>query len=256
MIDWRRERDLIWIATGFLTRIPIPRSVPHSAANLNAASRYFPLIGLVVGAAGAAAYGLFAQLWPPALAVVLSMALTVRLTGAFHEDGWADSCDGFGGGWQREQVLTIMKDSRLGSYGAVGLILLLATKLFALTALHAANLVIPALLIGHAWSRLLSTTYLLDLPYVRDLDSSKVKPLATQMDRRSLIVATAWVAPLALLISPLQILLIAAVLAAWRWWFGRYMVRRIGGYTGDCLGASQQMAEVLIYLALAVGTAH
>jgi len=251
MIDWRRERNLIWLAMGFLTRVPMPPAVVYTPENLNASARYFPLIGLLVGCVGAASYAAATMLWSPAIAIVLSIAVTVFLTGAFHEDGWADSCDGFGGGWTREQVLTIMKDSRLGSYGAIGLALLLAIKLLALMQLHDSVRIIPALLLGNAWSRLLSISYLLDLPYVRDIDSSKIKPIATQMDRRAFAIAAAWVAPLIFLLPPLQWVCVALTLSLWRWWFGRYITRRIGGYTGDCLGAAQQVAEVLIYLVLA-----
>lgn len=251
MSAWRSELNLIWTAMGFLTRVPMPRTVSYTPEILNTSSRYFPLIGLFVGACGATSYAIASILWSPPLAVALSIVVTVLLTGAFHEDGWADSCDGFGGGWTREQVLTIMKDSRLGSYGAVGLLLLLGIKLLALSQFHDTASIASALLIGHAWSRLLSISYLLDLPYVRDIDSSKIKPIATQMTPRCFSIAAACVAPLIFFISPLQLLAIAVVLAIWRWWFGRYIVRRIGGYTGDCLGAAQQVAEVLIYLVLA-----
>ena len=251
MIEWRRELNLFWIATGFLTRVPMPRTVNYTPEILNTSSRYFPLVGFFVGACGAASYVIASTLWSPPLAIALSIVVTVLLTGAFHEDGWADSCDGFGGGWTREQVLTIMKDSRLGSYGAVGLLLLLAIKLLSLSQLHDAASIVSALLIGHTWSRLLSISYLLDLPYVCDIDSSKIKPIATQMEPRSFAIAAASVTPLLFFISPLQLIAIAVVLAAWRWWFGRYIVRRIGGYTGDCLGAAQQVSEVLIYLVLA-----
>lgn len=253
MPNWRRERDLFFVALAFLTRIPIPAATPHSPDYLNAASRYFPAIGLLIGAIVATVYLGSAQLWPGSLAIALSMAASIRLTGAFHEDGFADSCDGFGGGWSHDQVLTIMKDSRLGTYGAAGLGLLLTIKFLTLQAIaHPANVVI-ALLIGHTWSRLLAISHMLNLNYVRDIDSSKVKPLATQLARNDFLIAAIVALPLTLAILPLQVAVITLALIAWRWWFGRYIVRRIGGYTGDCLGASQQVAEVLIYLVLAAG---
>lgn len=250
-VDWRRERDLLLVALMFFTRIPMPRWVPFDETRLNGASRYFPLVGLLVGAVAALVYGVAVNLWSPALALVLATAATVLLTGAFHEDGFADVCDGFGGGWDREQVLSIMKDSRIGTYGTVGLGLLFGAKFFALEALDNAGLVVPALLIGHAWSRLLATSYLVDLAYVREDADSRAKPLATQLGMRQLGIAALLVAPLLLLISLWQLLWIAVALLIWRWWFGRYIKRRIGGFTGDCLGAAQQVAEVLIYLVLA-----
>jgi adenosylcobinamide-GDP ribazoletransferase len=128
---------------------------------------------------------------------------------------------------------------------------LLALKFFALQALAQPSTIVIALLIGHCGSRLLAISYMLDLSYVRDSDSSKIKPLATQLSRHDFFLSAVVVLPLLLLISPLQVLAIALTLTLWRWWFGRYVVRRIGGYTGDCLGAAQQVAEVLIYLVLA-----
>jgi adenosylcobinamide-GDP ribazoletransferase len=180
------------------------------------------------------------------------MIATIVLTGAFHEDGWADSCDGFGGGWDRDQVLAIMKDSRLGTYGALGLGLMLALKFMALYALHDVALVMPALLLGHSWSRLLAVSYLFDFSYTREADS-KVKSLARQLTPNGLRIAIVSMLPLVFLISFKQLLWVVAALLIFRWVFGRYITRRIGGYTGDCLGAAQQVAEVLVYLVLAAG---
>lgn len=250
MVDWRRERDLFYIATAFLTRIPIPAATPHSPSHLNDAARYFPLVGMLVGTVAAAVYGAAIHVWPPGLAIALSMTTTLLLTGAFHEDGLADSCDGFGGGFERGRILAIMKDSRLGTYGALGLMAVLGMKFLALQALDHIALVGVALIVGHTWSRLLAVSYLNDLEYVRDEDSSKVKPLATALNSLGLRIAAATTLPLLLLISLKQIALIAVALLLWRWYFRRYLQRRLGGYTGDCLGAAQQIAEVLIYLAL------
>jgi adenosylcobinamide-GDP ribazoletransferase len=249
-IAWRRECTLFLVALRFFTRIPVPAGVPHSGAELNAAARYFPVIGLLVGLVGALVYGIAVYLWPTGLALLLSMATTVLLTGAFHEDGFADTCDGFGGGWSREQILDIMKDSRIGTYGSIGLGLLLAIKFMALEALDNAGLVIPALLVGHTWSRLLATSYLADYQYVRDDERSKAKPLANKLSGNDLRFAVATALPLAFLVSFWQFLVVFLTLLIWRWCFGYYMTRRIGGYTGDCLGAAQQVAEVLIYLVL------
>lgn len=235
----------------FLTRIPVPRTLPYSPELLNASARYFPLVGLLVGAAASLVYLLAVFLWTPALALLLSMAATLLLTGAFHEDGLADTCDGFGGGRERSRVLAIMKDSRIGTYGTVGLGLALAIKFVALESLDSAGVVVPALLVAHAWSRLLSTSYLVDLAYARDDDSAKSKPLATQMGNPALRFAILSVVPLILLLSLWQVICVAAVLLLWRAWFGYRMKQRLGGYTGDCLGAAQQVAEILVYLVLA-----
>lgn len=249
-VEWRREWDLLRTALMFLTRLPVGRGLTFNDELLNGSARYFPLVGLLVGALAALIYGIGVLVFTPSVAVLIAMASTVLLTGAFHEDGFADVCDGFGGGWQREQVLAIMKDSRVGSYATVGLFLLLTIKFSTLEALDSAALVGPALLVGHALSRLLAVSYLIEYPYVRDAETSKIKPLATQMSGNALRFAVVSVLPLLLLISMWQALLVCVVLLLWRYGFGYYMQKRIGGYTGDCLGAAQQVAEVLIYLVL------
>jgi adenosylcobinamide-GDP ribazoletransferase len=116
----RRELEYFFGAVRFFTRLPVPAWVGHSAETLNHSARYFTLVGLIVGLHRRA--GLSCSLPSSSrstLAVLLSMATTLLVTGAFHEDGWADMVDGFGGGWTRERTLEIMKDSRIGSYGAI-----------------------------------------------------------------------------------------------------------------------------------------
>ena len=156
----RDQLELFFTALGFFTRLPVPAWVPWSSERMHHAARYFALVGWVVGGAGALGYLALAWLLPPAVAVVLSMALTIRLTGAFHEDGLADTCDGLGGGLDRDRALAIMKDSRIGSYGAIGLVLALLLKALALVNLgvDADMPVILALLAAHPLSRLAPVT--------------------------------------------------------------------------------------------------
>ena len=242
---------LFFIALQFFTRVPIPAWVGFEPDWLHQASRYFPLVGVLVGAVGAAAYAAAALVWPAPVAVVLSTAATIYLTGAFHEDGFADMCDGFGGGLTRERVLEIMKDSRIGSYGAVALVLLLGLKL-ALLSMLTPLAAIAALLLAHPLSRLAASSLIYALEYARE--NGKAKPMAQQMSKSELAIAIACVALPATLL-PLYGLLnwptvagacFAAAAAAL--WLGAKCVRRIGGYTGDCLGAVQQVSEVAIYL--------
>lgn len=237
---------LFFTALMFLTRVPIPGWVGHDPAWLNACTRYFPLVGLLVGILIAGAYTLLQLVWPAPLALLLALVFGVLLTGAFHEDGFADFCDGFGGGWEREQVLRIMKDSRLGTYGTIGLLLLMAVKFTALMALGGAAII--ALIVAHSWSRLVAVSVMRGLIYVRD-DHGKSKPLATELSARDLGVMLVYTSPLALLLGWHSLAVIVALLLL-RWVFMRYLQRRIGGYTGDCLGALQQLAEVSVYLIL------
>lgn len=248
----RTQLELFLTALAFFTRIPIPGWVAWSPQRLNHSARYFPLVGWVVGAICALCLLGLAQVLPPALSVLLSIALSLRLTGAFHEDGWADSCDGLGGGWDKMQVLDIMKDSRIGTYGAAGLFLMLAIKAAALIELarHAPSVAALALLVAHPLSRLASTSLICTLDYVREDTLSKAKPLAHTLSRNELaIAASCGLLPL-LLLSPASAGLTLIAVALITLWMARMFLRRLGGYTGDCLGAVQQVSEVTIYIVL------
>lgn len=248
----RYQLELLFTAVGFFTRLPVPAWVPWSIERLNHAARYFSLVGWVVGLIGAAGYLLCAQVLPAALAVLLSMALTVRVTGAFHEDGFADACDGLGGGWDKAQALEIMKDSRIGSYGTVGVVLMLLSKAAALVALadFGKAAVVTALLVAHPLSRLASTSLIHFLPYVRADDRAKSKPLAHRLNAGELACACVFgLLPLLLLNWNAALSALLMVGACTAWW-ANLCRRRLGGYTGDLLGAAQQLAELACLLGL------
>ena len=249
----KRELAYFFAALRFFTRLPVPRWVGHDQDQLDHAARYFPLIGILIGAIGAGITELAALALPVGVAVLLGMAATILATGAFHEDGFADSCDGFGGGWEKAQVLAIMKDSRVGSYAALGVGLILLTKWNVLIETDAAvdpPFLALALIAGHAVSRLASTVLIYFLDYVRDDASSKSKPLAQRMAPHELAIAAivglapCLLLPLANTLVALAAAALATLLAA------RYFLRRIGGYTGDSLGATQQVSELAFYLGL------
>jgi adenosylcobinamide-GDP ribazoletransferase len=150
----------------FLTRLPCPSWTDHHPAYLMRSMLYFPPVGLLVGAWGATWHASTAALWGPRIAAVVSTASTVWLTGCFHEDGLADTIDGFGGGWGRAQILRIMKDSRVGTYGCVGMILAQFLKVEALARLegpHAGR----ALLVGHCLGRWVSLPLLFFSVYIQ-----------------------------------------------------------------------------------------
>jgi adenosylcobinamide-GDP ribazoletransferase len=243
----KRELAYFFGALRFFTRCPVPSWVGHSSDALDRATRYFPAVGLLVGALAALVFSLTSFFWPKTLAVLASMAATIYLTGAFHEDGWSDMVDGFGGGWEKTQILQIMKDSRIGSFGAVALVLLLLAKFCALVELERATVPL-ALLAGHALSRFCAATLLRGLDYVRD--EGKSKPLATRMGWGELLLAGATALGALLFLPPLQALLGCAGAAMATLWLARQFKRRIGGYTGDCLGATQQLSEVAFYSGL------
>ncbi len=244
---------LFFIALQFFTRLPIPRWVGFEPDWLQHGARYFALVGVVVGAITSAVYACASWLWPQTVAVLLSTIAGIYLTGAFHEDGFADVCDGFGGAAAPERVLEIMRDSRIGAYGAIGIALMLGLKCAALVYLPA-QAAISALLMAHPLSRLASTFLIWCLAYVRA--EGKAKPLAQSISTAELGIATGTaLAPIFVLglagwLSWYAIVagLTAAALATL--WLKKLFLRRIGGYTGDCLGALQQVAEVACYLAV------
>ena len=249
----RHELRLFFIALQFFTRVRVPRWVGFEPAWLHDSARHFPAVGLCVGAVGALVLASAGWLATPAVAVVLSMAATVVLTGAFHEDGFADTCDGLGGHVSRERALEIMKDSRIGSYGVVGLVLMLGLKAATLVSLPMA-LAVPALLLAHTVSRAMAVVLIRTLPYAGDLASAKAKPLAQGVSGAGTAVALGW----AVLVGGALIawhprwwpaVLLSAVLAALgAWACARCWRRRLGGFTGDTLGATQQVTEVLVLL--------
>lgn len=246
-----QQLRLFFIALQFFTRLPIPRWVGFQPEWLHHASRYFPLVGCVVAAVAAAVYLLAALVLPAPLAAVLSTAASIYVTGAFHEDGFADSCDGLGGGLTRERVLEIMKDSRIGAYGAIGIVCMLGVKCTALALLPPIS-AIAALFVAHPLSRLAATSLIWRMEYARA--EGKAKPLAQEMTNTEFAIAalTALLPGAALVASGLLTLtvlgacLLAAALSAL--WLARKFQARLQGYTGDCLGAVQQLAEVAIYL--------
>ena len=239
------ELRYFFTALGYFTRVPVPRWVGYEPHYLNAAARYFPLVGALVGALGAVVYLAALRAFPVSVAVLLSMAATLAVTGAFHEDGLADCVDAFGGGYTREDVLRIMHDSRIGAFGAIALVIALALKwqtLAALPPLGAAWLMIAA----HAASRTCAISYLATLDYVRA--EGKAKPVAQRMSAYALMLASGFGVPWLFWPDWRAGCAVVAVLLVLRFVLGRYFVRRIGGYTGDCLGFAQQVFELSIYL--------
>ena len=249
----QKEIRIFFTALMFFTRIPCPSWVDHSEEYLNKSSRYFPLMGWIVGGIAALVILTANFIVPTSIVVLLSMIASILTTGAFHEDGFADMCDGFGGGWTKERILEIMQDSRLGTFGACGLALILALKYICLIEIiqHSSSLTAAiALVAAHSASRLTAVSFLKTHSYARLDGDSKAKPLATELQTTDAIVAFVFgILPSVGLTAFLgwNVLFRILPLVATKWYLGRFFVRWIGGYTGDCLGATQQVAEVLFY---------
>lgn len=255
------------LAVQFFTRIPVTGRladwVGYSPAMLRASAAHFPGIGWLAALLAAGVYGglhwaLAPNPFAPAVAAVLSTVATVLMTGGFHEDGLADVADGLGGSAQRERALDIMKDSRIGAFGAMALVLALLSKLslLALLGAHSLAVALSALVGAHALSRLWPLFIVRSLPHVGDTARSKSKPLADQISGGALATAVAWCfVPLALVWhAQSAIFLIAAVTlsAGAAAWMARWFARRLQGFTGDCLGATQQVSEIGFYLGAAL----
>ncbi|MCL3782081.1 adenosylcobinamide-GDP ribazoletransferase [Prolixibacteraceae bacterium JC049] len=239
-------------AITFFTRIPVARWADYSQNAMNQATAYYPMVGWIVGGFAALICWLMGMVIPVVPAVVISTVASIWLTGAFHEDGFADVCDGFGGGWEKERILTIMKDSRVGAYGAIGILLILMTKITLLSEIQL-RLIPVVLIAGHTLSRMVSVSSMMVLGYVRENDADgKSKPIARKLPPSVFLwILISGSVPLVLLGSwkyaaiflPQLILL---------YLMNRWFKKWIGGYTGDCLGALQQVSEVVFYLSVLI----
>jgi len=272
------------LALQFFSRVPVTGRlaawVGYSPAMLRASAAHFPGVGWLVGAAVA---GLSAVLWwclpasnvTPLVVAALGTAWSVVMTGAFHEDGLADVADGLGGSLQRERALEIMKDSRVGAFGAIAVMLALLCKvaLLALLGSVSAGLMVAGVFTAHVVSRTWPLLTIRLLPHVGDTAQSKSKPLADQISLAALAVAVVWcLSALALVVyaqaatlliahapsglaasAGVWLLAVACSLLAWGW-MHRWFARRLQGFTGDCLGATQQVCEIALYLGLALAS--
>ncbi|AHC15423.1 adenosylcobinamide-GDP ribazoletransferase [Salinispira pacifica] len=247
---------LLRIALMFYTRIPAGKNLPGDEQDLNRATGFLPGIGLIVGGLSAGAFVVSSLLLPHGPSVVIALIAGVLATGAFHEDGFADTCDGLGGGWSVSDRLRIMKDSRVGSYALTGLILLFLLKYALLSSL--APMLLPfSLMSSHIAARLLPLMLIRQLPYVRVDELSKAKPVSKGISPLILMAgcfsAAVMVAGLYLVFRPGNpwLILIPALPLAVSPIIAAYYRRMLGGYTGDLLGAAEQLGEVAILAAIA-----
>ncbi|MEI6762260.1 MAG: adenosylcobinamide-GDP ribazoletransferase [Betaproteobacteria bacterium] len=279
------------LALQFFTRIPVTGRladwVGFTPAMLRASAAYFPAVGVVIGGLvvmlTAALMHYLPTAYAPLVAAALGTAWSVWLTGAFHEDGLADVADGLGGSYERERALIIMKDSRVGAFGAIAVVLALLSKVALLTMLGALGTlwICLALMAGHVVSRTWPLLVIRWLPHVGDAAGSKSKPLADQISLSSLTLAwlwcagaigmSAWLAASVFSGSDVQTLTMAQVLPVLKVlacgglasalafvYLLRLFARRLQGFTGDCLGTTQQLCEIAFYLgcSLALGGGH
>ena len=252
-----------WAAFGtavqFLTRVPWPTTELPSAAELSRCPVYFPVVGGLIGLVTSVALGIGCLFWPAWLAVLVALVIEARLTGAFHEDAVADFCDAFGGGWTRDDVLRILKDSRIGSYGALGLGLAVALRAGAmLEIIHQAgrhNWLAwgSAIVASGAIGRFVIVAVMVCVPPVASRESLSCD-VGRQLKSRDLMVSTCWMLPLILpyvMQLPIQSIVAVVALVPIVVWFMALVRRRLGGMTGDCLGCICYASMVVVLLATA-----
>ena len=255
----KKELHIFFTSLMFYTRIPCPKNIDHHPDYLNKATRYFPLIGWIVGNISFLSFYLFSLFLSVETAVIFALIISVLTTGAFHEDGFADVCDGFGGGWTKEKILIIMKDSAIGAYGAIGLVLLFLLKfkllsesisIFQIESYNGLLQIFLLFISVHALSRLAAISIIFTHEYSRDDATSKSKPIAKKHTWKEISGSFFFglIPLLALSYFQYKFLLILIPVFLTRYFLARYFQKWIDGYTGDCLGATQQVCEVVYYL--------
>ena len=248
----RHQLRLVACAVQLLTRLPTPRLEPFDPDWTTRAARYYPLVGQLIGALCAAAFWMGSTAWGGVIPALLAVALGAWITGGFHEDGLADAFDGLGGGRTREERLAIMKDSRIGSYGALALGLVTALRVAALSRLPVLQGAL-ALVAVHGAARAMAVAVMAALPYARLAGDAKLPAATRPVGWGEAAFALAWgLWPLAMLGSGLALagLALAALTTLA---LARTAQRRLNGYTGDVLGAVEQLAEAALLLGLASG---
>ncbi|MFN0113784.1 MAG: adenosylcobinamide-GDP ribazoletransferase [Paracoccaceae bacterium] len=243
-MSFRDEWAAFLLAVQFLTRLPVP-DPGYTPERMAASPRWHPAAGAVIGALTGAVFWVSAALWPHLVASTVATAFGLLLTGCFHEDGFADACDGLGGGSTRERALEIMRDSRLGTYGTAGLAMMLLGRIACFAALPVAA--VPWVLVGmHAASRLSSVIVLATSAYVRDHGTGKPVSEGMRPGDLALPAATAALAlvPALAAMGSGAVLAGLAGLAAGHVLMRARFERRLGGYTGDCLGAVEQCSGI------------
>ncbi len=236
-------------AAQFLTRAPMPSSLAPTEEELGKSAAFFPLIGVAVGGSAALVFTLAQRVLPLPPSVLLAIVFTTFITNGFHEDGLADVFDGFGGGWTRDRVLEIMRDSRLGTYGTLALIFLILGKLSFLSSLDQPY-IWRWLIVAHAASRWTVLPLCAWLPYARAEGQGKL--VAKQVGVAEISIGSATLLIVLLLLSWRAALAALLVTGLVTLLCGLYFRARLQGITGDCLGAANQLTEVALYLAALV----
>lgn len=244
-----KQINAFFTALSFYTRIPCCKLAKYEAEDVSISIKFLPLIGIVVGLVGGGVFFLSKTIFSLEVSIVLTLVSMLLITGAFHEDGFADSLDGFGGGYKKEDVIRIMKDSSIGSYGTIGLIFLFALKFFLLRDVEL-HYFLPILLAGQSLSRLIGISFVNTHDYVTNNENSKSSDYCKRISIKGTNFAIAC-AVLPLFWLPLKYWTFIIPMFIVRMFYGAYLTKRLNGYTGDSLGFIQQLSEIVFYLCAA-----
>jgi adenosylcobinamide-GDP ribazoletransferase len=249
----RQQFNIFLGALMFMTRLPVGKGYVFRSEDLPRSTVYFPIVGVMIGSLAGLVLLCSEPFFPPVVTVLFCMGTTVLLTGALHEDGLADAMDGLLGGRETRQRLEIMRDSRLGSYGALALWFSLTAKAFILTSLLEEGVLkaVTALIVAQGLGRAATVALLFSHPYVRS-DQSKASPFGNAVTLKEALLASIFPVLLSFVLLGNKSVLTLIAAAAGTWAAGRYFQRKIGGITGDCLGAASQLIELVCYLSLVV----
>ena len=245
-----RWYENIWAALIFFTRLPFWRAYQPPQASYKTVVEYWPLAGWLTGGAMAATLYFGSMVLPHAVAVIAAIAVRLLITGALHEDGLADFLDGFGGGGDRDRILAIMKDSHIGTYGVLGLIiymLLLGTALYSMPVTVAALIILAA----DPFSKMVTSQLVNMLPYARREEEAKNKTVYRKPSLAAgLSLTVQGLLPMALMIGLTGInwYLVIFVPALVMYFLYLLILHKIHGYTGDCCGAVCLLVELALYL--------
>ena len=241
-----KEYHRFWTAVSFYSRLPVPKNINYELSASGEASKYLPIVGFIISSILGLVFYLSIMIFPKSISVFLTLLFGALLTGLIHEDGYSDFIDGFGGGWNKEKILTIMKDSSIGVFGTVGLIFLLGIKFTLLLEMPTGTIPFVIIFAGLT-SRANAVSLMYDMNYARSEDSKSNKMVKRISLAELIFIGICGILPLVFFKNPYLIIILVALLL-FRFWIKYFMNKWINGYTGDCLGFVQQISEIIIYL--------
>jgi adenosylcobinamide-GDP ribazoletransferase len=245
---------LFFYALSYFTRLPIPTYIVFDKNEFHKANAYLPIVGMLVAVSMTITFYFCQLMFSNPVSLILMIAGSILLTGALHEDGFADCCDGLGGGYDASQRLKIMKDSQIGSYGGIGLIILFFLKFSLLLELSEMGLstLFISLLIAQTLSRYGALCLMQTMPYVRLEKEGKVQELAKKLNNAYFTLGSLFCLPVLLLLATKSALLVVIISVVAGLLLRALFNKTLGGYTGDCLGFTQQFLELTLLLLLSV----